>query len=154
MKAWGMPVTTARNLCNFLQKDTDSDGAGDVCDASPNCGSGCGQTPCETDCTASMGPLPVIAILSPVENATVGLTALYRCRPLFNAVQVDVNGVRAFISGSLFTASIPVSEGINSITATATDTYGRPVQAGITVTAGQIPYFIETISDLVFNLQV
>jgi len=35
--------------CNSQQKDADSDGVGDVCDPSPNCG-GCGQPACEQQC--------------------------------------------------------------------------------------------------------
>jgi len=38
------------NLCNSQQFDADSDGIGDVCDTTPGCGGGCGQSDCETPC--------------------------------------------------------------------------------------------------------
>ena len=36
-------------ICNSSQQDSDGDGEGDVCDATPGCG-GCGEPVCETEC--------------------------------------------------------------------------------------------------------
>ena len=47
---------------------------------------------------------------------------------------MTVNGKYASVSGSAFTASIPLSEGQNAITAVANDTYGQTASQGITVT--------------------
>lgn len=48
-------------------------------------------------------------------------------------VGVSVNGVSASLSGETFTASVPLSGGQNTITATATDTVGNTAQDTVTV---------------------
>jgi hypothetical protein len=60
-----------------------------------------------------------------------------------NDIGLVVNGITATVTNGTFSASIPLSEGQNTITATATDEYGQTASDSITVT---LIYLTPTVS--------
>ena len=85
---------------------------------------------------AQLTPLPplTVSITSPLNETVLNSSLITVTGNVSNNAQVMVNGVYAVVNGSAFTASIPLSEGQNAITAVANDTYGQTASQGITVT--------------------
>ncbi|MFZ3136138.1 MAG: DUF1566 domain-containing protein [Thermodesulfovibrionales bacterium] len=79
-------------------------------------------------------PLLTLTITSPVDGAVVNSSWLTVGGTVSNNANVSVNGTQASVAGGLFSVVIPLTEGANTVTATATDTYGQTVSHGITVT--------------------
>jgi len=69
---------------------------------------------------------PDIEITSPVNLSTVISSPLAISGTVdSSATSVEINGVSASISGTTFSANVPIEEGINTITAVATDNNNR-----------------------------
>lgn len=71
---------------------------------------------------------PIVSITSPTQNqvintSTVNVTGSFQDDSLVNSV--IVNGVNATITGTSFTATVPINSGNNTITANATDKFGN-----------------------------
>ncbi len=79
-------------------------------------------------------PLLTIAISSPQDGAVVNSSPATVSGNVSNNAIVTVNGIQASVSNNTFSASIPLSEGQNTITASATDQYGQTASQSIDVT--------------------
>ncbi len=84
----------------------------------------------------SLAPLPplVVTITSPPDGAVVNSSWLTVSGMVTNNANVSVNGTQASVADGLFSVLIPLNEGVNIITVTATDTYGQTASHSITVT--------------------
>ena len=83
-----------------------------------------------------------VGISSPANGAVVGptpITVTGTAIALGGVSSVTVNGVAARLSGSNWTASVPVTTGQNTITATATSNDGAIAQASESVTYALVP---------------
>jgi len=79
-----------------------------------------------TSLVLSFQPSPDIEITSPVNLSTVISSPLAISGTVdTSASSVEINGVSASISGTTFSANVPIEEGINTITAVATDNNNR-----------------------------
>ncbi len=77
---------------------------------------------------------PVITITYPADSATVTTPTITVTGTIDDdTATVTVNGVGATVSGNTFTAEIQLSEGWNTITATATDPAGNRSAASVSV---------------------
>lgn len=80
---------------------------------------------------------PVLAITSPAEGALIGAASVQVSGTVSDSVSpvasVTVNGVSAAISGNTWTATVPLSEGDNTITAVAANQVGLSTTATRTV---------------------
>jgi RHS repeat-associated protein len=93
---------------------------------------------------------PKIDITSPAQNASVsGDRVEVRGTVDADAVRVSVNGVTGTISGSAFTASVPLEPGSNLLTAAATDRAGNNGLDRVEVTrdAGPLAIFLTAPPD-------
>jgi len=79
-------------------------------------------------------PLFTLTITSPVDGAVVNSSWLTVSGTVSNNADVSVNGTQASVADGLFSVIIPLKEGANMITATATDAYGQTASHNITVT--------------------
>lgn len=81
-------------------------------------------------------PAPLtLSITSPAAGAVLNNTPITVTGTVSDpTASVTVNGVQATLSGNTFTASINLTEGLNTITAVATDSYGQTASQSITVT--------------------
>lgn len=75
-----------------------------------------------------------LTISSPQNGAVLNTSLLTVTGSVSNNASVRVNGIQAAVSGGIFTAAIPLIEGINTITATASDQYGQTKSQSVTVT--------------------
>ena len=85
-------------------------------------------------------PRPALAITSPPNLATINsnrVTVLGIAKSLNPVIQV--NGVTATVASGAFSASVPLNEGNNVITAVGTDNLGKVTTAGIQVTVDITP---------------
>jgi hypothetical protein len=87
------------------------------------------------DIRLSPAPPLSISIGSPQDGAVVNTSFVSVTGSVGNDAGVTVNGVPASVNGSSFSASIPLGEGQNTITAAAQDQYGQTASQNITVTA-------------------
>jgi PKD repeat protein len=85
-----------------------------------------------------------VAITSPQDGALLNSSPITVTGNVTNNAQVTVNGVQASVINGVFSASIPLNEGTNTITATATDQYGQTASHSITVILSTPP----TISNI------
>ncbi len=84
--------------------------------------------------------IPTVAIVSPPDLSYVNATTVTVSGTVGAAVTVSVNGVAAAVSGNSFTAAgVPLAEGGNSLTATATDAQGHVGLATINVVRDLTP---------------
>jgi len=81
-------------------------------------------------------PVPPLSltITSPLNGAVFGSSPITVTGNVSNNANVTVNGVQASVSNNIFSASIPLSEGPNSIFVAATDQYGQTASQFIYVT--------------------
>lgn len=79
-------------------------------------------------------PPPTIAIVSPKENEIVSQSPLTVSGTVTADCTVKVNSIPATVTGTGWTASVPVAAGANTLTAQATDSYGRTASATVHVT--------------------
>jgi hypothetical protein len=79
-------------------------------------------------------PLLTLTITSPLNGAVVNSSWLTVSGTVSNNANVSVNVTQASVADGLFSVIIPLKEGANTITATATDTYGQTASQSITVT--------------------
>ncbi|NLX53406.1 MAG: hypothetical protein GXY72_15035 [Deltaproteobacteria bacterium] len=115
--------------------------------------------------------LPKIKITSPLDNAQILSDTVTVSGIVKNSSNVTVNGVAATVSAHTFTATLTFKAGKNTISAIATDQYGRtdcynitvdialPAAGKVTgvvsnaVTGGLLPLAIVTITDAEGNTQ-
>lgn len=90
--------------------------------------------------TVVRGEPPTVRISAPADGALVapGVVAVSGTVVGTPAPSVEVNGVTAAVSNGSFSAEVPVAEGANVLTATATNSLGTDT-ASVTVTAGLPP---------------
>jgi hypothetical protein len=76
--------------------------------------------------TVTRGAAPVIAITAPADGLLTNQTPIEVTGTLAGSSPVDVtvNGVAATVTGGTWTATVPLVEGANSLTATATNAFG------------------------------
>ncbi|MEM7828109.1 MAG: DUF1566 domain-containing protein, partial [Candidatus Aenigmatarchaeota archaeon] len=81
-------------------------------------------------------PLPplTITITSPQNGAVLTSSPVIVTGSVSNNADVKVNGIKASVNNNIFTASIPLMEGQNTITASAIDQFGQTASHSIIVT--------------------
>jgi outer membrane protein assembly factor BamB len=82
-------------------------------------------------------PKPVVKITSPPNGATETsspITVKGTVSDTVDIASVTVNGIKATLTGGVWSASVPLTSGQNTITAKATDGAGETAAASITVT--------------------
>jgi hypothetical protein len=86
------------------------------------------------------GTVPTITITSPANGLLTRLTPITVTGTVTGdpAPSVSVNGVAATVTGGSWTASVPLVEGTNSLTATATNAFGNAT-AAVSVTLDTTP---------------
>jgi hypothetical protein len=93
--------------------------------------------PTETSIPVTVQSQLAVAITSPITGTTINkTTAIIKGKVIQNAdkeVGVIINGVLALVQGKTFAAIVPLQQGQNTITATATDADGLTAQAVITI---------------------
>ncbi len=90
--------------------------------------------------TVTQYSVPVVSIQQPVDLSYVNTTTVTVSGTATGATSVSVNGVAATLSGASFTAAgVPLIEGGNTLTATATDGQGHVGTASINVVRDQTP---------------
>jgi hypothetical protein len=79
---------------------------------------------------------PVIAVEQPADGAITNATQANVTGTFSDesATTISVNGVAAAITGNAFSATVPLNEGANTLTVTATDSAGNSTNATRTVT--------------------
>jgi len=94
----------------------------------------------------------VVTITNPAHGTSIAKSDIMVqgtiINPLGNETGVTVNGVIASVYGTQFAAShVPLQQGVNTITATATDTAGNSVSTSITVNASIPANYIRITAD-------
>jgi len=83
-------------------------------------------------------PIPAfplsLTIISPQDGATLNQSPITVAGNVTNNPNVTVNGIQALVSNNTFSASIPLIEGPNTITASARDQYDQTASQTINVT--------------------
>ncbi|MFA4829001.1 MAG: DUF1566 domain-containing protein [Thermodesulfovibrionales bacterium] len=81
-------------------------------------------------------PVPALAltITSPQDGAVINSSTVTVTGTVTNSASVSINAAPASVSNGAFTATISLSEGQNTITATANDIYSQTSSTSITVT--------------------
>jgi hypothetical protein len=129
--AAGLPPARSYKLLNLWSNDTTTT-TGDIS----------ANVPSDAVVLYRVMPLPSVGISSPANRAVVGATPI-TVTGIANANSgvsgVTVNGVAATLSGSNWTASVPLTPGPNTITATATSNDGTTAEASESVTYALVP---------------
>jgi sugar lactone lactonase YvrE len=84
-----------------------------------------------------LAPAPpplILTITSPPNGAIFSSSPIWVIGIVSNNANVTVNSIQASVSNNTFSASIPLSEGPNSIFVVATDQYGQTASQSISVT--------------------
>ena len=101
---------------------------------------------------ADVAPSITITIASPSDSETITGNKVMVKGSIINSTGnetgVTVNGAVATVYGNQFMANVPLQEGSNTITATATDTAGNTASASITVNAMATGNYIRLISNI------
>jgi hypothetical protein len=74
-----------------------------------------------------------LSLTSPQDGAVINASTVTVTGTVNNTANVTVNKTSASVSGNTFAASVSLAEGQNTITANATDSYGRTASSSITV---------------------
>jgi YVTN family beta-propeller protein len=98
--------------------------------------------------------LPKVTITSPADGAVLNASPATVAGTVANSANVTVNGLAASVSGAAFSASVPLVEGQNAITAIATDGYGRTASSSITVTLATNAIITGTVTNALTGLPV
>ncbi len=98
---------------------------------------------------AQLIPIPplTVTITSPQDGAVVSSSLITVTGNVSNNAQVTVNGILASVSGNTFSAAISLNEGLNTITAFATDQYGQTASQSISVTYMIMGSLTGTVTD-------
>lgn len=101
-----------------------------------------------------LAPVPPlnITIASPQDGAVVSSSPITIAGDVNNNANVTINGIRASVNGSTFSASIPLIEGQNTIMAVAADQYGQSVSKSIRVTLSTKGILTGTVTDSLTGL--
>ena len=98
--------------------------------------------------------LPTVEITSPADNAVLSASPATVTGTVANSVNVTVNGIAASVVGGVFSASVPLAEGQNTLTAVATGGYGRTASSTITVTLATNADITGTVTNALTGLPV
>ncbi len=101
----------------------------------------------------SIPPL-TLTITSPQDGTTLNSSPIAVMGTMSNMASVTVNGIQATPGNGSFSASIPLSEGSNTITATAADQYGQTASQSIHVTLISRGNVTGTVIDSSTNLDL
>ena len=83
--------------------------------------------------SVTRGDLPTVSISAPASGSLVGSSPVTVTGTATNATAVSVNGVSAVLTGTSFSADVPLAEGANTLRATASNSVGS-TSASVTVT--------------------
>jgi sugar lactone lactonase YvrE len=75
-----------------------------------------------------------VAITSPPDGAVIDSSPVLVTGNVSNDATVAINGLQASVSSGAFSVSVPLNEGLNSITAIATDQYNQSASQKLNVT--------------------
>jgi Glucodextranase, domain B/Bacterial Ig-like domain len=93
-----------------------------------------------TSVNVTLVPAPVVTITSPANLSFTNLTPVTVSGTVDNSADtVTINGIAAFPSGGTFSAQVPLTEGINTLTALATNAGGNQGTASVNVTLDTMP---------------
>lgn len=96
--------------------------------------------------TANITSPPVVLFTTPAQGALFNTTTVAVAGTADKSVQsVTVNGVTASLSGGTFSATVPVREGVNILTATGLDASGNPGTAATSVTVDLTPPILSVL---------
>jgi hypothetical protein len=93
-----------------------------------------------TSVSVTLVPAPVVTITSPANLSFTNLSPItVRGTVDSSADTVTINGISAVPSGGAFSAQVPLTEGINTLTALATNAGGNQGTASVNVTLDTMP---------------
>ncbi len=103
---------------------------------------------------AQLTPWPplTVTITSPQAGVTLNTSQVTVTGSVTNNAQVTVNGRQASVSNGTFSASVPLSEGLNPITAVAVDSYGQTTSDSISITVLTKGTITGTVTDTATGL--
>jgi hypothetical protein len=93
-----------------------------------------------TSVNVTLVPAPVVAITSPANLSFTNLSPITVSGTVDNSADtITINGISAIPAGGTFTATVPLTEGINTLTALATNAGGNQGTASLNVTLDTMP---------------
>ncbi len=152
----GRVTVVIRDSVNTFQAETDSNGMYSVPGLIPgsftatfgmpgyieqtlNGTSNAGQTQTVDIQLVLAPPTLTLTITSPPNGSMFNSSPILVIGTVSNNANVTVNGLQASVDSGTFSASISLNEGLNTITATATDQYGQNASQSISVTLNTGP---------------